>query len=449
MNSYLNKIQHGLTPKQRLDQIVEHGMCIGCGLCQSIAGEGQVTVQLVDNGFERPIANEQLNEDMVNAIVATCPATVVEGLPKHLVCEQTQHDLIWGAWREIYYAYSSEPSVRHLASTGGLLTGLALYLLESKSVDFIYHAKASTTTPSFGEPTISRTRDEVLEASGSRYGPTATLKSLIEVINSAEQKDQFFAFIGTPCDVSALRNYAKLDPRVDIHCAFLLTMVCGGFMSPKAQQQSIESRGVNYQDISTIRYRGNGCPGPTAINTWSGNTHEFSYLSFWGEDDSAWQLPPRCKVCPDGIGDSADIAASDTWEGGAPTIEKSKTDLGFNAAVVRTQRGVELMHRAIHAGYIERGDELSPDDMNRFQPHQEAKKRAVWARFQGMKQAQNIFPETKELRIRRLSHLNTDAENERQSKGTEQRVKEGAFREPNPAPTFLETQQYKGNKVMK
>ena len=32
------------------------------------------------------------------------------------------------------------------------------------------------------------------------------------------------------------------------------------------------------------------------------------YNSFWGEE-STWRVPFRCKICPDAIGESVDIAA--------------------------------------------------------------------------------------------------------------------------------------------
>ena len=47
-------------------------------------------------------------------------------------------------------------------------------------------------------------------------------------------------------------------------------------------------------------------------------------------------MPFRCKICPDAIGDTADIAALDTWVGGSP----KKEDEGFNAAIVRTEKGL-------------------------------------------------------------------------------------------------------------
>ena len=422
------------TASQRLSQIVEHGLCIGCGLCESLATDNSIRLQVVANGTERPVSNPQQppSEQLLDNIVATCPGTKLAGLPPRLIDDHAQEDDVWGVWQDLFLSYSAEPEIRHMASTGGVLTALALYLLESKTVDFILHAKASTRIPSFGEATISRTREQVLAAAGSRYGPTATLKDIVNIVEQAAAQHQTFAFIGTPCDVTALRNYAKLDSRVDQHCHSMLTMVCGGFMAPTAMQQFIESLGIDYHAIEHIRYRGYGCPGPTTIRLKDGSVVTKSYLDFWGEDDSAWQLPSRCKVCADGIGDAADIAAADSWDGGAPSPASVQTDLGSNAMIVRSTVGLQLINAAISAGYLVRDAAINCDDLSRFQPHQVNKKQAVWARFKGLQEAGNLIPVTQGLRLERLYTQNSDADNQAEQAATALRVKSGKFNESPP-----------------
>jgi hypothetical protein len=44
-----------LTPGQRLFAIVEQGLCIGCGLCQSVAGEDRVRVTKTSSGYLHPV----------------------------------------------------------------------------------------------------------------------------------------------------------------------------------------------------------------------------------------------------------------------------------------------------------------------------------------------------------------------------------------------------------
>jgi coenzyme F420 hydrogenase subunit beta len=361
-----------------------------------------------------------------------CPGARIEGLPENLVAPDSKYDEVWGIWREIVLAWSADPDVRHIGSTGGLLTALGLYLIESDEVDFLVHATASERSPSFGRRLISRTRDDVMGGAGSRYGPTATLIDVLQILDNCETSGETFAFIGTPCDVTALRNLATEDERVSRYCKYQLAMVCGGFMAPSGLQDFLAGEGISFKNITALRYRGYGCPGPTRIETAENAVTEFNYVDFWGDDESTWKLPFRCKVCADGIGDAADIAASDTWNGGSPPRYGQDRDPGFNAALIRTIPGQQLIQRAVDAGYVSLGDQLTPRDMDRFQPHQKAKKKSVWSRFAGMRAAGNVVPDVHGLRLKPLARTNSFSENLDQARGARKRCHDGKNREATP-----------------
>lgn len=413
----------GLTPEEQLVRIVGDSMCIGCGACQSIAGAEGIRMEIDDRGDLQPVITGSLSSATMDRVLRVCPGTRVEGLPENLVRDDSHYDEVWGVWRQIALAWAAEPAVRHLGSTGGLLTALALYLLERGKVDFIVHARASANNPTFGERTISRTRAQVLDAAGSRYGPTATLIDIRQIVEQAVVGGETFAFIGTPCDVNALRNLASEDQTIDLVCQYMLTMVCGGFMSPAGLRTTLEGFDIDPDTVTMLRYRGKGCPGPTRIETRDGKVFEKDYLDFWGEDDSTWQLPLRCKVCPDGIGDAADIAASDTWDGGAPGREGQDDDPGTNAALVRSQRGESLLSGAIEAGYVTPGKSITPRDLDRFQPHQVRKKLAAWARFAGRRSVSRVVPDVRGLRLKPLARRNSLRENLKQARGGRDRSK--------------------------
>ena len=431
---YLPTILADLSPRDRFERIVEDAMCIGCGLCQSVAGEESIRMRLVANRTERPVVVDELDRETVDRIYSVCPGTRIEGLPERLIAADSFQDMTWGVWRRMQYAWAAEPQIRFLGSTGGVLTALALYLLESGEVDFIVHAKASRSRPAFGERAVSRTREEVIRAAGSRYAPTATLIDIDRILGDCEERDERFAFIGTPCDVTGLRNLATVDSRVDRLCRYQMAMVCGGFMAPTALAAFLDRLGVSSESLASLRYRGYGCPGPTRIETRDGSVIEKNYLDFWGEDESAWQLPFRCKICPDGIGDAADIAVADTWVGGSPPWQGQEKDPGTNAMIIRTERAEALLDRAVRSGYLGRGDTLSPRDLDRFQPHQVDKKRAVWSRFVGMRAAGRIVPDVSRLRLKPLARDNPLEENLAQARGTRRRCLDGTNSEPKPEP---------------
>ncbi len=406
-------------------------MCIGCGLCQAVAGPEKVKAVKVTSGHIRPVAGPDLDHEDVDLIYDVCPGTRVDGLPERLVDESTQIDPVWGAHRTIVLAHAGDPAIRFEGSTGGVLTALGTYLLETQRVKFIFHTKASRSEPTFGESTLSFTSGDVWEAAGSRYGPTATLVDIKDVLNRGEP----FAFIGKPCDIGALRNYARHDQRVDTLVKYWLTLVCGGYMPPAAMNDFLARYDVAPTDVTAFRYRGRGCPGPTRFETRQGLVKELRYTDFWGEDESGWSLPFRCKVCPDGIGESADIAVCDTWPGGSPNPKTEDQDPGANAMIARTLAGQELLEAAIHDGALGVDDpHLSPKDITDFQPHQMKKKYAVWARFEGLKAEGCTAPITNRLRLKHLADEMGDAFNTMQANGTRKRVRDGNTKEPTPQP---------------
>jgi coenzyme F420 hydrogenase subunit beta len=415
------------TPTERLYAIVEQGLCIGCGLCQSVAGKDRVRVTRTLNGYLQPVVEGELDHATVDRIYAVCPGTHVEGLPERLVEADTKGDNVWGPWRRMIRAWAGDPEVRFEGSTGGVLTALGAYLLQSKRVDFILQVKTSTTEPSFGEPTLSFSGVDVFEAAGSRYGPAAPLLDIDEVL----QRNQPFAFIAKPCDISALRNYAKQDARVDELVRYWLTMVCGGYGTPRGTIEFYKRVGIDPAEVTALRYRGRGCPGPTRVETAT-NAQEFHYIDYWGEDETTWTLPFRCKICPDGIGEAADVAVADTWIGGSPNRVDSEDDPGTNALIARTRAGEELVIAAAADGALTLEFDTIPDTMSVYQPHQVNKKYAAWARHQGLADAGRLVPQTERLRIEELASELPEATLQFQRDGTRQRVESGKANEPTP-----------------
>ncbi len=415
------------SPSERLYAIVEQGLCIGCGLCQSIAGAESLRVCKTESGYEQPVVVGELDHATVDRIYAACPGTRIEGLPESLLEDDTRIDNVWGPWRRIVRAWAADPKIRFEGSTGGVMTALGQYLLASERVAFILQVRTSAAEPTFGERTLSFTDAAVIEAAGSRYGPAAPLIDIADVLARGEP----FAFFAKPCDVAALRNYALQDQRVDALLRYCVVMVCGGYGTPQGTNEFFRRVGIDPDAVTALRYRGRGCPGPTRVETAAG-AHEYHYIDYWGEDETTWTLPFRCKICPDGIGEAADLAVSDTWIGGGPNRIDSETDPGVNGVIARTRAGEELLAAAAAAGALEIEYDLAPDDMSVYQPHQMHKKYAAWARHQGLGDAGRIVPQTARLRIEELAAELPEESNRYQREGMRARVEAGKATLPTP-----------------
>jgi coenzyme F420 hydrogenase subunit beta len=393
-----------------LEAIVTQGLCIGCGLCKSIAGKdpsGADNIRMVMNreGGERPVVTGAIDEPTLKLINAVCPGIHVEGYV-HETSVESADDApelhpVWGPTRFMGTGHATDPYVRFHASSGGALSALGLYLLSSGKVDFILHVAASKSQPTRTVDHLSFDAAQVIEASGSRYGPAAPLADFKAVLD----RGQPFAFIGKACDISAIRNYAKFDPRVDQLLKYTLNFYCGGVSEFGKTMDYVRKVGFTEPDIAHLRYRGDGCPGPMVMKTHSGEVFNFSYNEMW-EDEARWQLMFRCKICPDSIGDLADITVADVWPGGKPDTE----GLGFNGFIARTKRGQALLDAAIADQAITITEPLGYDGLELAQGSHMYKKQSITSRLAAMGDRGLIVPEFANLRLEQVATMLTDLE---------------------------------------
>ena len=403
-----------------LEEIVGNGLCIGCGLCRSIAGRDQIDLVMTPQGRERPLVRRPLERADLERINAVCPGTRIGGTDT-AACNTAMHDTVWGAAERLSIGYARDPLVRFRGSTGGVLTALGQFLLSSSRVNFVLHVGASRSAPMRSERRLSFDAAAVLDGAGSRYGPVAVLTDFCEILERAEP----FALIAKPCDVTAVRNLGRIDARVDCYMRYALTLVCGGASDLRKSAEVLQHFRIHESELALFRYRGHGNPGLTRIETKDGRAFELTYQQLW-EDESKWMIQPRCRICPDAIGLEADIAASDVWPGGSPTGE----DAGFNGIVVRTARGLELYEAAVAAGALTIDHSATYADFDRFQPHQVRKRRAVWARLKALQVSGKPVPQVTNLGLEDCARQNTLRENLAEYRGARGRAGASSLTEP-------------------
>jgi coenzyme F420 hydrogenase subunit beta len=207
-----------------IERIVESGLCIGCGLCESLAGRRRVRLVMTPEGRERPAVLEPLDEVTLALINAVCPGVTVEGPDPAATDAGVRWDAIWGPAIRIAKGHAGDPEVRFRGSGGGGLSALAIHLLESGEIDFILHVAAAREKPMRSEHHLSFDRAQVLAGAGARYGPAAPLTDFVSLL----ERGRSFAVIGKPCDLAAVRSLAREDARVGQLVRYHLGFLCGG-----------------------------------------------------------------------------------------------------------------------------------------------------------------------------------------------------------------------------
>jgi coenzyme F420 hydrogenase subunit beta len=411
-----------------LEEIVVQGLCIGCGLCKSVAGQGNVEMVMNAEGGERPVVTGTVDEPTLQLINAVCPGLHVEGYVHEtsFEAEEKPPELhpIWGPTRLMFTGHATDPSVRFHASSGGALSALGIYMLERGAVDFILHVAASKAQPVRTVDHLSFDAAQVIEGSGSRYGPAAPLVDFKHVLDRGRP----FAFVGKACDISAIRNYAKFDPRVDELLKYTLNFYCGGASEFGKTMDYVRKVGLVEDDIAHLRYRGDGCPGPMVMKSHDGQVFKFSYNEMW-DDEARWQLMFRCKICPDSIGDLADITVADVWPGGRPDTE----GLGFNGFIARTKRGLDLLEGAVRDGAITVSHTLGYDGLEQAQGSHMYKKQSITSRLAAMRDQGLIVPRFEHLRLDLAAAILTEAERAENYAGMTRRLMDGDNVETAPA----------------
>ncbi|KRP88606.1 hypothetical protein AOQ73_27730 [Bradyrhizobium pachyrhizi] len=331
-------------PARNLEDVVGAGLCTGCGLCASIA-DSPISMGINIEGNMRPLVRGDVAPEKNEQIMAVCPGVSVQGpgRPQGV----TIHP-VWGPMREIHRSWSSDPVVRHKGAAGGTLTALGRYLLASDRVQAVLHVRADDQKPWLTTSTISRTPDEVLRGAQSRYGPSSPLVNLHRLLDEGKR----FAVVAKPCDISAVRALGCVDSRVERLIPYMLTNFCGGVHSVHIAKAVMRHHGVDELDVALYRYRGEGWPGPLRVQTRNGTVYDLPYPGAWLMGKFGYELQFRCKICPDGVGEVADISAPDGWilRSGKRCYAEAP---GTNVAIVRTPAGEELLHSSIDAGYLE------------------------------------------------------------------------------------------------
>jgi coenzyme F420 hydrogenase subunit beta len=405
-------MQQGLAVSPTVTRVLEGELCTGCGLCAAVAGEA-IRMESTPPGYNRPAQRGPVSPEAERLIAQACPGAVVAPW----TAEPKSHPY-WGPWRQVLTGSSTDAEVRFEGSSGGAISGLLIHALESGLVDRVLHIGADPADPTRNATMVSRTRAEVLARAGSRY----TASSPLAAIEAALAEGGAMAFVGKPCDASALRQLGRSDPRVARHIPVVISFFCGGIPSHAGVGRILAKLGVAPDEVTEFRYRGRGWPGQCVAVTEE-RSAEMSYADSWGGHLSK-EVQFRCKICPDAVGGVADIACADAWYGdeeGYPSFDEQE---GRSLIVTRSDAGERLLAAALAAGALE-AEPLAIDEIDKMQPSQARRKRLILARTAALPLALQPRPAMRGLKVLDAARRAPPAEALRNLLGTLRRTWRG------------------------
>jgi coenzyme F420 hydrogenase subunit beta len=358
-----------------VQQVAERRLCLGCGACAYVCPNRSIRlVNFVEEGI-RPVVDADSCATCLECL-KVCPAIDNDHREINrragIMPELTQY---CGPVLEIWEGHAADPEIRFSGASGGVITALCLYCLEQEAMHGTLHIGMDPEHPTRNKTKMSRTRTELMANTGSRYAPASACDSL-HLIEMAPAK---CVFVGQPSEVTALRKAERLRPVLRNKVGLAISFFCAGSPSRKGTLALLTAQGIDPEEVQSLRYRGNGWPGPFAstLKDQTEPTFQMTYQESWGFVQAF--RPFSTHLCPDGSGEDADISCGDPWY-----REVQAGEPGSSLVVVRTETGRRLLRSAMEAGYVA----LTPAEPWKLLNSQKnliAKRGAVFGRVAAMK----------------------------------------------------------------
>lgn len=365
-----------------IGEVVTADLCCGCGLCAGLLPDVLRMEDRVDLGL-RPVLRAGREDAETADAAAVCPGARITRPP---IPQGADPDLAgsWGSVLELWEGWAADPDIRFAGSSGGVATALALDAVTSGAAAGVIHTAADPQYPLRNRTTLSRSREELLAAAGSRYAPAAPLDRL----DLLEEAGGPVVVVAKPCDVAGLEAARRTRPHLDAAVTATVAVFCAGTPTTRGTLEMLRVMGIrDAGDVASLRYRGNGWPGHAVATTHSGDpaTGRLDYDGSWNrvlQKHRQW----RCRLCPDHTGELADVSVGDPWY---RPIEPG--DPGRSLVVVRTERGRRLVRAAIASGGVVLQC-VPADVLPRSQPNLLLTRGAVVARVATLRMAGLPYP---------------------------------------------------------
>ena len=329
-----------------ISRIIKGNLCAGCGTCVALCPTD--AIQLAINE-ERGIYIPKLNEEKCNncgICFEVCPGHEVDFKQLNLeIFGKEPEDILIGNYLNCYIGHATDCDIRYNSASGGIVTQLLIFALEEGMIDGALVTRMKKDKPLEPEPFIARTREEIIEASKSKYCPVPANIVLKEILNSEEGEK--FAVVGLPCHIHGVRKAELINEKLREKIVLHIGIVCNHTPTFLATEFLLKKMRIEKEDVKKLDYRGEGWPGGMKITTKNGNEIFIPHFSsgYWGIVFNSFFFPMRCTLCNDKICGLSDVSFADAW---MPELMKDNSNsAGISLVVSRTKISKEILDKAV------------------------------------------------------------------------------------------------------
>jgi len=304
------------------DKLISKGLCAKCGACVAVCplnsvayedGQPKLVGKCTDCGI----------------CIAACPRYDSPSAEmKFVFGRQRNPDEDFGIYKQALVAQSTDKEILKKSQDGGVVTTLLVSALESGIIDGAIVSAIDKKNPWLPLPYIAKTRGEIIENAGTRYCPSPGLTLLKSSVSAGLQK---IAFVGTPCQILAIRRIQNSFPKYTKNVLLTIGLFCAenfyynDLMIGKIQNEL----GINLKDIEKVNIK-----GKFLIYLKNGQVKEISLK------ETAKFAMTCCHYCGDFSAELADIAC------GGVGLD------GWTYTLIRTDKGTTVFDDAVKKGLL-------------------------------------------------------------------------------------------------
>ncbi|MFX0201562.1 MAG: Coenzyme F420 hydrogenase/dehydrogenase, beta subunit C-terminal domain [Candidatus Hodarchaeota archaeon] len=327
--------------ERNIDFVYDNNLCHFCGTCYGVCPKDNITLGRAFNG--NPVFKVKDSEKCSGCELCyhACPGHEVdfEQLHQHLFSKSYEFGLL-GSYLNCFLSHSTDHDVRYHAASGGSVSITLITALETHQIDGAIVVKmANSNNPLETKVYIARSREEILDGSGSKY-ITVPLNIAMRSVLQAEREEKY-ALVGLPCHIHGLRKAQILTPRLRRRIPLVIGLFCGRGTSPLGTELLLRNLKVKKGDVAKIAYRKGKWPGGFAVTLKTGD-ERFLALNDYIYIMKMFQNV-RCTLCVDHTAEFADISCGDAW------LPELSGQPGWNILMTRTKTGQDLLTAAIQS----------------------------------------------------------------------------------------------------
>ena len=302
--------------------VINTGKCVGCGACI-------ISCPLRSIEFKDGLPTLVKECTNCGTCARVCPSynqPRIE-LDDRAFSEEGNVDHEFGAFCRLSVAQTTDDKVRELSQNGGVVTALLLFALRTDLIDAAVVSGVIEEKPFLPNPRLATTSEEILKCAGTRYFYSPNILALED---ASTQKKTDLAFVGTPCQIRALRKAQKAGLKFFTSVKYLIGLMCSEcFVYEKLMEGHLhEALGLKLNLIRNMNIK-----GKMLVATDSGiHSVPLAEIKRYSRD--------ACRYCSDFSSELADMSV------GGLGMD------GWSFVIIRTRRGSELFEGAERTGAI-------------------------------------------------------------------------------------------------